>query len=73
MSTKNATNVTALHRLACHLNVDLGTAARIILRGKGPACWRGRHRRTVRALLGARTPRLEKQAAFIERRQTSFL
>jgi hypothetical protein len=68
MSTKNATNVTTLHRLATRLNVDPGTAARAILRGKGPACWRGRHRRTVRALLEASTPRLEKQAAFIARR-----
>lgn len=65
--------MTTLHAIAAALNIEVGTAARIILRGKGPACWKGRHRKIVRLILEAKNARLEKQAAFIARRQMAFL
>ena len=60
---------TLLHTIAASLNIEVGTAARIIINGKAPKVWGRRHSGKVKALLAQSTPRLEKQAAFINHRQ----
>jgi hypothetical protein len=64
--------MTTLHNIAANLNIEVGTAARIIIKGKAPSVWGNRHSETVEALLSQVTPRLRGQAEFINRRQLSF-
>jgi hypothetical protein len=64
--------MTTLHNIAANLNIEVGTAARIIIKGKAPSVWGNRHSETVTALLSQVTPRLRGQAEFINRRQLSF-
>lgn len=64
--------MTTLHKIAAKLNIEVGTAARIIIKGKAPAVWGHRYSDKVQALLSQVTPRLQKQAEFINQRQLSF-
>lgn len=58
---------TQLHILAKKANSTVGCAARILITGKAPAVWGGKHQGTVDTILAASTPRLLKQAEFINR------
>jgi len=60
---------TTLHRIAYSLQIEVGCASRILLRGKAPAAWAGRNEGKARELLSHTTPRLLKQAEYINRQQ----
>jgi hypothetical protein len=62
---------TSLHILAEKANCTVGTAARILITGKRPAVWGRKHGKVVKTILAASTPRLLKQAEFINRRELS--
>lgn len=64
--------MTTLHKIAASLKIEVGTAARIIIKSKAPAVWGHRHSEKVQALLSQVTPRLRGQAEFINKRQLSF-
>jgi hypothetical protein len=60
---------TTLHRIAYSLQIEVGCAARILLRGKAPSVWAGRNNGKVRELLSFATPRLLKQAEYINKQR----